>query len=69
MAYNRRNYLITVLEIQEVYLKHRDNHTQKWIYENLIYPNWRISQRTLTNYLSINARKELKELDAELVKV
>ncbi|PKQ69377.1 hypothetical protein BZG01_00115 [Labilibaculum manganireducens] len=64
MAYNRRNHLIKVLEIQEVYLKaQKTGATQKWIYEHLIYPNWRISSRTLTNYLGTNARKELKEID------
>jgi len=68
MAYNRRNFLMTVLEVQKVVLEaQKTGATQKWIYENLIYPNWRISKRTLTNYLGTNARKELKELDAQLV--
>lgn len=64
MAYNRKNFLITVLEVQEVYLKaKKTGATNKWIYENLIYPNWRISARTFSNYLGINARKEIKEFD------
>jgi hypothetical protein len=62
MAYNNKNFLKKVLEIQEIYLRYNARgHSGTWIYDNLIAPNYHISRRTLTNYLAINARKELRE--------
>ena len=61
MAYNRKNLLKTVLEIQQIYMKLRDDgHSGTWIFENIIHPNYRISRRTLSNYLGINAKGELR---------
>lgn len=65
MAYNRRNYLIKVIEIQNIVLelKGRDGDMRlKNIYWEYIFPKYLISYRTFSNYLSINAKKELKEL-------
>ena len=63
MAYNRKNKLKLIIDIQAIYLEHsRKGATGKWIYDNLIRPVYRISERTFYNYLSTNARKELKEL-------
>ena len=65
MAYNRRNYLTKVIEIQNIVLelKGRDGDTRlKNIYWEYIFPKYLISYRTFSNYLSINAKKELKEL-------
>lgn len=62
MAYNNKNFLKKVLEIQEIYLRYNARgHSGTWIYEKLIAPNYHISRRTLTNYLAINARKELRQ--------
>lgn len=65
MAYNRRNYLMKVIEIQNIVLelKGRDGDMRlKNIYWEYIFPKYLISYRTFSNYLSINAKKELKEL-------
>jgi len=65
MAYNRRNYLTKVIEIQNIVLelKGRDGDMRlKNIYWEYIFPKYLISYRTFSNYLSINAKKELKEL-------
>ena len=65
MAYNLRNYLIKVIEIQNIVLelKGRDGDMRlKNIYWEYIFPKYLISYRTFSNYLSINAKKELKEL-------
>ena len=62
MAYNNKKFLKKVLEIQEIYLRYSNRgHTGTWIYDNLIAPNYHISRRTLSNYLGMNARKELRE--------
>ena len=65
MAYNRRNYLTKVIEIQNIVLelKGKDGDMRlKNIYWEYIFPKYLISYRTFSNYLSINAKKELKEL-------
>ena len=65
MAYNRRNYLTKVIEIQNIVLelKGRDGDMRlKNIYWEYIFRKYLISYRTFSNYLSINAKKELKEL-------
>lgn len=52
-----------ILEIQQVVLEHKKKgHYQKWVYENLVRDRYFISYSTFNRYLSVNARKELKEL-------
>ena len=64
MAYNRRNLLIRIIEVQETFLKyHQEGVTTKYIYETYIYPAFKISYNTFNTYLSTNAKRELKELD------
>lgn len=64
MAYNRRNFLIRVIEIQNIVLEEKKKGvSQIWIYENIIYPQFKISNSTFNNYLGIPARKELKKLN------
>ncbi len=63
MAYNRKNFLTRVIEIQEIYLCYQaKGHSGTWIYRNLIAANYHITRRTLSNYLAINAKRELREL-------
>lgn len=64
MAYNRRNFLELVIEIQKI-VKEEKAHgkTQKWIYYNLINKRFHISRSTFNNYMCINARRELSKLD------
>ncbi len=67
MAYNRRNFLLRVIDIQEIYKKHSKNneggYSDKYIYETMIYPVYKISRATFYDYLKIYAAKQLKEMD------
>ena len=70
MAYNRKNILQRMIDIQDLYRLHSQRHngcsTDKWIFENLVWPNYRISRATFYEYLGTNAKKELKDiLEAE----
>ncbi len=64
MAYNRKNLLLKIIEIQEttILLKNKGV-TQKWIFDNVISEKYRICIATFNNYLCTNAKKELKELE------
>lgn len=64
MAYNRLNYLRRVIEIQNITLKHkRLGLYQKEIYHKFIENVYYIHMRTYENYLYINAKKQLKDLE------
>lgn len=64
MAYNRRNLLNKILEIQKIYLEHHSNGvTAVYIYDTYIREKYHISQRTFEKYLGVNAKMELKKLD------
>ena len=69
MAYNRKNILLRMIDIQEIYIANSKNHrggcTDKHIYENLVAPRYRISRKTFYDYLATNAKKELTALLAE----
>jgi len=61
--YNRENHLLRIIEIQTIVLQHDGRGLpRKWVYENIIYPRYRISRTTFYKYLSINAKKQLKQL-------
>jgi hypothetical protein len=64
MAYNRKNFLIKVIEVQESYTsKKTDYNTLVGIYREFIEPKYCISLGTLYNYLAIPAKAELKKLN------
>lgn len=64
MAYNRKNYLQRIIEIQKITLENtRLGMYQKEVYYKLIEKQYLISKKTFDNYLAINARKELKEME------
>lgn len=64
MGYNRRNILKRIIEVQNITLEHtKRGSTQKWVYENIIYPRFLISIATYNNYLAVNAKAELKRMD------
>lgn len=66
MAYNQKNLLTRVIEIQNITLKHKETGaTQHWIFENIIHPKYRISIATYNNYLAMNAKQKLKKLQNE----
>ena len=62
MAYNKKNILTRIVDIQDITLANtRKGVTQEWVYANIVFPQYRISRRTYYNYLSIPAKKLLKE--------
>lgn len=64
MAYNRRNLLIKILEIQAIAQKgFARGIPYTVIYRTQIKEQYRISYSTYNNYLSCNAKKELSELN------
>jgi len=64
MAFNKRNYLLRIIDIQNVTLEYKKKGVkQKWIFENLIEPNYHISLSTYNSYLSVNAKRMIKELN------
>lgn len=64
MAYNRKNYLEKIIEIQTIALKYnKQGLFYKNIYHTYIEKQYYISKRTFDNYMGINAKKELKELE------
>jgi hypothetical protein len=66
MAYNRKNLLKKIIDIQELTLQHtRKGVTQEYVYSHHIYPIYHISRATYYEYLSINAKKELKDLELQ----
>lgn len=64
MAYNSRNLLIRVIAIQELVLEgQKKGVTQKWIYDNEVYPRYSISYSTFNNYLAMPAKRKLEMLE------
>lgn len=63
MAYNRKNLLNRVIAIQNLVLDgQKKGITQKWIYENEVYPQYLISYSTFNNFLAMPAKTELEKL-------
>lgn len=64
MAYTRRNFLERVLEIQAIVKEHKKKGiTQKRIFKDYIETQYHISISTFNNYICINAKRELRELN------
>lgn len=64
MAYNRKNLLKRIIEVQEVYVKYRrPETTMRGVWREHIYPTYKISLKTLENYLATPAVAELKKLE------
>jgi hypothetical protein len=64
MAYNRKNLLKEVEEIQGIYSKHSpEGVTAAYIFNNYIKDIFHISERTFFNYLNINVAKERREIE------
>jgi uncharacterized protein VirK/YbjX len=63
MAYNKRNLLEKIIEIQEIVLLHKKNYVpQIRIYELHIRDKYHISYSTFNVYLGTPAKARLKEL-------
>jgi hypothetical protein len=64
MAYNRRNFYLKIIEIQEIVLRgQRRGDSQKEVFYREIEKRYFISMRTFYAYLDINAKAELRKLD------
>lgn len=56
-----------VKDIQDIYSQHHERGcTDKFIYQNHIYPTYKIGRTTFYNYLATPAVKELKELEEKM---
>lgn len=65
MAYNRSNILNRIIDVQNTTIEHtKRGVTQQWVYEHVIYPKYFISIGTYYNYLSCNAKAELKRMES-----
>jgi hypothetical protein len=61
MAYNNRNLLERIVEIQKLTREHKEHGaTQRWIYDHVVRDRYHISMSTYNNYLCRNARRELR---------
>lgn len=62
--YNRRNYLLRVRDVQNIYTEyHGRGYTDVYIYNTHIYPTFKISRTTFYSYLATPAERDLKELE------
>lgn len=60
MAYNGKHHLQKIIDIQNIYLKYKEEGvTATFIYLKYIYPVYRISRSTFYNYMGRNAKHEL----------
>lgn len=65
MAYNKINLYYRIIEVQEMYQQYKvAEATHAGVYRVHIKPKFRISLRTLNNYLATPAVAELKRLAA-----
>ena len=66
MAYNKKNKLRLMIDIQDIYRKYSQHHsgsaTDAWIFRNLIEPKYHITLKTFQKYISHPARRELSEI-------
>lgn len=70
MAYNKKNYLLKVKAICELYAQmHHPDTPMASTYRKVIYPCFYISLGTFYRYLSINYKQELRDLAEKQVPV
>ena len=57
MAYDKRNLLLKIIEIQELVLREKKRGvSQRWIYRNHIKERYFISEAAFEKYLARNAK-------------
>ena len=62
-----KNILIRAIEVQNITLSYTNiGVSQKWVYENIIYPRFFISRSTYYRYLAMPAKRELNKRKAAL---
>lgn len=66
MSYNRRNTLLRMKLVVDIYKKHKnDGNTTRWVFKEHIEPYYPISIATLYNYLATPIEKELREIEEQ----
>lgn len=66
MAYNKKNKLKRIIDIQNITLEHQAKGvTNEFIYNNHIKPIYHISRDCFYEYLRTNAKRELKILEED----
>jgi len=66
MAYNRENLLKRIIEVQDIVLEYKKKDVpQIRIFEKYIKPGYHISYSTFNEWLTIPAKAQLKQLQAE----
>lgn len=64
MAYTPRNQLLFMQDVIDAYLAAKtEDKTVKDVYNEVIFPRFRISRATMYNYLATPVKRLLKELD------
>ncbi len=64
MTYNRKFFLQRVVEVQELAWSHiKRGVTQKYVYDNYIKSDYKISYSTFSNWMGIPAKAELKKIE------
>lgn len=64
MAFSRKNMLLRVKEVNELYIgKQKIGLSTEYIYRNFVAPQFHISRATLYNYLTIPYDRQLKEIE------
>lgn len=57
---SHKNYYLRVMDVMEVFQHyHNKGYTNAWIYRNHIRDRFRISIKTLYNYMNVNYKREL----------
>ena len=63
MAFSRKNFLLRVKEVNELYKeKQRIGLSTEYIYRTFIEPQYHISRSTLYDWLAIPYEKQLREI-------
>ena len=63
----RLRFLRKVLAVQTTYLEHyHEGIIKKWLWKTYIENTYFIEYRTFLDYLDINAKKEIKELEKKI---
>ena len=70
MAYNKKNKLKRILEVQHIVIEmcglNREKGVNKeWVYQHVIYPKFFISRRTFFSYLDTPAGMQLKKIEKQ----
>jgi len=69
MAYNKRNKLLQMKRILDVYLREkRDGVSTAYVYRTYIFPQFNISISTLYNIIATPVERLLKEEDLKIQK-